>query len=232
MSRRYFVNQPIVGPTAVLEGAEAHHLLHVMRAKKGAALTLFDGGGAEFAAVVLEISRSQATCQIVERREISRELLSEVVLGAALPKGERQRWLIEKATELGVSRFTPLLTEKSVVKVQASTTARFDRWTLEAAKQCRRNRLMTIQPPLSLEAFAAQSPADAQKWLAHPGGETISPPPPTTAIWLAVGPEGGFTENEVAAATGHGWTTVSLGPRILRIETAAIALAVLAGGAG
>ncbi len=110
MSERYFVESPITSDRAVLSGAEAHHLLHVMRATRGSAVTLFDGTGWEFEAVVESTKRSEVELSIVARREVNREAAIELTLGVALPKGDRQKWLVEKATELGVARLVPLVT--------------------------------------------------------------------------------------------------------------------------
>src|SRR5688572_8850936 len=112
MSDRFFVETPIESERAELIGSEAHHLAHVMRAAVGAEVTLFDGSGAEFPARVIKIGRSQVELVVLERREIDRELPFPLVLGVALPKGDRQKWLVEKATELGVSRIVPLQTSR------------------------------------------------------------------------------------------------------------------------
>src|SRR5688500_9189413 len=101
MSDRFFVETPIDSEQAELIGPEAHHLAHVMRAGPGAEVTLFDGSGAEFAARVTKIGRSRVELTVSARREIDRELPFPLVLGVALPKGDRQKWLVEKATELG-----------------------------------------------------------------------------------------------------------------------------------
>ncbi len=116
MSDRYFVESPVASDRAVLTGAEAHHLLHVMRAKAGTRVTLFDGSGWEFDAVVQRTGRNEVELAIAGRQEIDREARIAVTLGVALPKGERQRWLVEKAVELGVARLVPLETEHGVAQ--------------------------------------------------------------------------------------------------------------------
>jgi len=97
MSRRFFADEPIIGDTAQLTGAEAEHAVKVLRAKVGDLVTLFDGGGAEFPARITAMGRSGVALAVLARREVSRELATEVTLGVALPKGDRQRWLVEKA---------------------------------------------------------------------------------------------------------------------------------------
>lgn len=236
MSDRFYSPTPIATERVTLDGPEAHHMLHVMRAAVGTEITLFDGSGAEFPAVVEALRRSEAVVRVVERREINRELPHDLVVGVALPKGDRQKWLVEKLTELGVATLVPLATERGVAQPTASAAERLTRSVIEAAKQCGRNRLMQIAEPQSwndwittawLGSSASEPPAAPRHLVAHPNGQplteiNLSEPAP---IYLAIGPEGGFTDAEVAAAVAAGWQQVSLGASILRVETAAIALA-------
>ena len=236
MADRYFVDEPITGTDVTLSGAEAHHLLHVMRARAGTEITLFDGSGAEFTGRIQQVTRDRLELTIVERREVHRESSLQLTLGVALPKGDRQRWLLEKAVELGVARFVAIDTARAVVRPNDGTIERLRRSVIEASKQCGRNRLMDV----SIAAwpdFLRDAPAAAVRLIAHPGGAanrlaSTAPTPALVsdrpAIWAAVGPEGGFTDAEVAAATELGWQPLELGPRILRIETAALAIAALA----
>src|SRR5579885_1803665 len=108
MADRYFVAEPITGNSARLADEEAHHLAHVMRAKPGQEVVLFDGGGAEWRARVARVGRSEIELELLTRHEVDRELSCELTLGVALPKGDRQKWLVEKAVELGVRRLVPL----------------------------------------------------------------------------------------------------------------------------
>jgi 16S rRNA (uracil1498-N3)-methyltransferase len=226
MSERFFSPHPISGGGMMLDGPEAHHLLHVMRASVGDEVTLFDDSGAEFKATVETLRRADAELRIVERREVDRELPFELVVGVALPKGDRQKWLVEKLTELGVTTLVPLITERCVAQPAAAAVERLRRSVIEAAKQCGRNRLMKIAEP-QLWANWIGSDESARRLIAHPSGLPISEadfsrPIPTR---ITIGPEGGLTDIEVAAATTASWQPVSLGERILRVETAAIALA-------
>jgi 16S rRNA (uracil1498-N3)-methyltransferase len=242
MSERFYSPHPITAGCMMLDGPEAHHLLHVMRASVGDEVTLFDGSGAEFKATVQTLRRTDAELRIVERREIDRELPFDLVVGVALPKGDRQKWLVEKLTELGVTTLVPLVTERSVAQPAAGALDRLRRSIIEAAKQCGRNRLMKIAdaqewsqwilrdgiPSAQSAIRNRKSEIDApRRLLAHPTGQPLTVinlrEPMNTQ--LAIGSEGGFTEAEVASAVAAGWQQVSLGPRILRVETAAIALA-------
>jgi len=308
MTDRYFADTPISGEKATLVGPEAHHLIHVMRAKPGDRVVLFDGGGAEYAAQVERLRRTEVELAILARHEVDRELPVELTLGVALPKGERQRWLVEKAVELGVQRLVPVDTQRSVARPAERTLARLRRAVIEASKQCGRNRLMEIAVLEAWPDFIAANEAVERRLLAHPeggatdtkrdrkkvprlgatgvspvhgqdahapeGGATdtkrdrkkvprlgatgVSPvhgqdahgtlqppcrecPAPLShtvmrslvgqvsrSVVVAVGPEGGFTGNEITLATSAGWQLVDLGPRILRTETAAILLASIA----
>ncbi len=232
MSNRYFVDEPLALGPVRLAGAEAHHLIHVMRAAPGAAVVLFDGSGAEFTAVVQCVRRGEVELLASSREAINRELHFDLTLGVALPKGDRQRWLIEKAVELGITRMAPLQTERSVAQPVEQALARLRRTVVEASKQCGRNRLMQIEEPQSWAEFARCRLDGRTGLLAHPQRlqAQASPnfgDPLADDVLLAVGPEGGFTEDEAALAVAAGWRAVDLGPRILRIETAALSLAAM-----
>jgi 16S rRNA (uracil1498-N3)-methyltransferase len=233
MSERFFVDEPITAERVTLDGAEAHHLLHVMRAGLGEAVTLFDDSGAEFTAIIDQLGRSDVQLRVDERREVNRELPFSLVVGVALPKGERQKWLVGKLTELGIASLVPLETERGVAQPTGNAIQRLRRTVIEAAKQCGRNRLMQIAEPQAWADWTIHTPtarsleSAQRRFLAHPGGMPLSKmelsTPRTTRF--AVGPEGGFTDTEVALATDAGWQAADLGPRILRVETAAVAMA-------
>ncbi len=233
MADRYFVESPIEGPAACLRGAEAHHLAHVMRARPGVEVTLFDGNGAEFLARVERVGRSEIELAIVACQAVDRETHVPITLAVARPKGDRQRWLVEKATELGVARFVPLHVERGNDRQSPAGLDRLRRSVIEASKQCGRNRLMAIAAAESLADFLTAPQGDALRLIAHPGAKScrqvlddVAPGGATPAqISLAIGPEGGFTAEEVDLALAHHFHAVSLGPRILRVETAALSLA-------
>lgn len=229
MAERYFVETPIVGDRAVVAGDEAHHLLHVMRAKVGQQATLFDGSGAEFAARIERLGRTEAELLILERQEVDRELARPLTLAVALPKGDRQRWLVEKAVELGVTRLVPLETAHGVAQPVDKALARLRRTVIEASKQCGRNRLMEITASRKWSDFCRAEPAaGVLRLLADPSGETalsVVPLREATGVEAAIGAEGGWAAEELSQARLHGWQAVHLGRRILRIETAALALA-------
>lgn len=226
MARRYFSERPIAGEQVTLDGPEAHHLLHVLRAAPGDEVVLFDGGNDEFDAVVVQSKRTAVELAITCRRTVERELPHPLTLGLALPKGDRQRWIVEKAVELGVGRLVPLVTERS----ESARADKLHRYVIEASKQCGRNRLMEITTPVPWADWLALPAVDPlgprRTWVAHPGGRPLAAGDHLhdRPAWIAVGPEGGFTDVEIEDAQAAGWELVGLGPRILRIETAAIAL--------
>jgi 16S rRNA (uracil1498-N3)-methyltransferase len=231
MSERYFVERPISSGRVTLAGDEFRHLAAVMRAGPGDEVTLFDGSGAEFAARVVQIGKREAELEIACRRERSRELPFPLTLAVALPKGERQKWLVEKMTELGVTRLVPLVTERGVAQPTDAALARLRRGVIEASKQCGRNVLMEIVEPIEARVLFAAPASAAVRLIADPSGDVplkaMPAAMPSTGLIAAVGPEGGFADDELAAARRAGWQAVSLGPRMLRVETAAIALAAV-----
>jgi 16S rRNA (uracil1498-N3)-methyltransferase len=237
MSDRFYSAVRITTERVILDGPEAHHLLHVMRATVGDAVTLFDNSGVEFSAVIDNLGRTTVDLRIIERLEIDRELHFLLTVGVALPKGDRQKWLVEKLTELGVTTLVPLATTRGVAQPTDSALKKLERSVIEASKQCGRNRLMQIvesqawnqwiSAPIAGGAqHVVVGPPESRRLLAHPGGAPLSnlnysAPLPT---YLAIGPEGGLTDAEVTAAECAGWQTVNLGRRILRVETAVVAL--------
>jgi 16S rRNA (uracil1498-N3)-methyltransferase len=227
MADRYFADEPISTDRVTLSGPEAHHLIHVMRATPGLQVTLFDGGGDEFPAVVERVGRAEVELSVFARQSIDRELSFDLTLGVALPKGDRQKWLVEKAVELGVTRIVPLRTQRGVAQPVDQALARLRRSVIEASKQCGRNCLLQLDQPRSWPDFVATADASC-RLVAHPRGNgklhsllsAIS-----GDVCAAIGPEGGFADEEIALAVAANWHVVDLGPRILRVETAVLMLA-------
>lgn len=228
MSDRFFSEVPITGNDVTLDGPEAHHLLHVMRAKEGQTLALFDDSGAEFLSEIMRLGRSAVELRIIERRMVDRELSLRLTVGVALPKGDRQKWLVEKLTELGVTTLVPLSTSRSVAQPTGGAVDRLRRVVIEASKQCGRNRLMRIEAAHDWEQWLCRGEESELRVLAHPGGASLGGLARRSgeSACVAIGPEGGFSAEEVASATTAGWQAVSLGSRVLRVETAAVAASV------
>jgi 16S rRNA (uracil1498-N3)-methyltransferase len=238
MSKRFYLNCPLAeGGTAVLTGPEVHHLARVCRVRPGDAVSLFNGDGLEYAARVVAIERRQVILDVLECSAISRELPFVLELAAPLPKGDRAQLLVEKMTEIGVTRFVPLASTRSVIKPGEARRDKLQRHVIEASKQCGRNRLMEVGPVADWPAYSGQFGAQTLKVLAHPSEfADHSAGSPLKVMTLAAGqalvavagPEGGFTEEELALARAAGWALVNLGPRVLRVETAALVLAAWA----
>ena len=228
MSERFFITTQPAGDRAVLEGDEARHLTRVLRAKVGDMVSLFDGRGREWPARVASLGRDRVELDTTEPTVDPVPVAIPLTLAVALPKGDRQKWMVEKLTELGAARLVPLETTRGVAEATASAQARLERVVIEACKQCGRNTLMEIAAGHPLKRLLAEVPAGACVVIAHPDGtplDVAAIPTTATEIIALVGPEGGFTDEELGSADRAGVIRISLGPHILRVETAAIALA-------
>jgi 16S rRNA (uracil1498-N3)-methyltransferase len=204
---------------------ETRHLARVCRLAAGDRVEIFDGRGTVLHAEVAATGGSCVELTVLGPPLPGREPACSLALATAVPKGERFGWLVEKATELGVDRLIPMITERSVVEPRASRLARLRRSIVEASKQCRRARLMTLEAPMAWTE-AVDSFAGSIRLMADPGG--CGPArwpviPARGSVVLAVGPEGGFTDSERATAATQGWLAINLGPHTLRIETAGLA---------
>lgn len=215
----------VVGSRALLTGDEAQHALAVRRLPLHADIALFDGRGTAARAVVTAVDRKKRTLEakLTERRRMPAPRPA-VHLACALPKGDRAAVLLDMATQLGMVRFTPLLCARAVVKPGPNTLERLKRVCLEACKQSRRFYLPDIDTPRTPRELARSS-APGSLWIAHPS-ETAAPPAEAAAagtITLLIGPEGGFTDEEVQEVLAAGARALRLGAAILRVETAAVA---------
>jgi 16S rRNA (uracil1498-N3)-methyltransferase len=232
MGHRYFIDTPVDSDHITLTGSEAHHLIHVMRAEIGDQLTLFDGSGNQFSAEIQQLKKNAADLLICEQQAIDRELPAQLTVATALPKGDRQKWLVEKLVELGTSCLIPLVTQRSVAKPVPQALARLERSVVESSKQCGRNQLMKINAPLTVTELIEKPSPETLCIVAHPeppsDGKSLDKPlakQPESNLLLAIGPEGGWANQEIEQFAAAQWHVLSLGPRILRMETAAIALA-------
>jgi 16S rRNA (uracil1498-N3)-methyltransferase len=204
---------------------EAKHLSRVCRLGVGDVVEVFDGRGGATRSQVIALGDDWVELIAVGPPLGERHPPFSLTLASAVPKGERFDWLVEKATELGVERLVPIVTERSVVEPGSSKLSRLRRSIIEASKQCRRNRLMVLDAPLRWTDFAGTAPGSL-KFLADLDGEPAPRVPPISrgqAVTLAVGPEGGFSSSERAIADRAGWSRICLGAHTMRIETAALA---------
>lgn len=221
---RFFLAQPLAPATTLDVGGDLHHhLANVLRAGPGSALVLFNGDGADYPTTVLALDRKTARLHIDARVPNPSESPLHLTLYQALLKGEAFERVLQKATELGVQRIVPLLSQRCAAK-----GARLERWrgiVIASAMQCGRSRLPELDEPRPLaEALRDEAPV---RWLFSPHhGPSPAPAGSASALALLIGPEGGFSDAEVAEAVAAGWQCQRLGPRILRADTAAtVALA-------
>ncbi|MFM8379686.1 MAG: RsmE family RNA methyltransferase [Planctomycetia bacterium] len=226
MSERFFLDTPPRDGRAELSGDEARHLARVLRAKVGDTVSVFDGRGRAWPARVATLGRDRVGLDlgpVVEVAPPARPL----TIAVALPKGDRQKWMVEKLTELGCTRLVPLVTTRGVAEATSAAVQRLTRSVVEACKQCGRNTLLEIGSPLTVAEVLAARDAATLALIADPEGDPLGPllAHHTNAVLALVGPEGGFTAEELAVADAAGCRRVSLGPHVLRVETAAIALA-------
>jgi 16S rRNA (uracil1498-N3)-methyltransferase len=232
MAERFYVNCELRPGPALVQGAEAHHLAVVCRLRPGDAVCLFNGDGHQYPARIEEISRREVSLEVFAVESPARELSFRLDIAAPLPRGDRAQFLLEKLTELGVTSFTPLRTARSVVHPRETKLDKLQRHVIEASKQCGRNVLLEVRPMIEWSEFCRAAELPMRRVLGHPGGDWTRADVESAsrcATVAAVGPEGGFTDEEVALACAAGWRLLDLGPRILRVETAAIALAVMFG---
>ncbi|UCH52782.1 MAG: 16S rRNA (uracil(1498)-N(3))-methyltransferase [Pseudomonadota bacterium] len=218
---------------ATLPATEVSHALGARRLRVGAEVSLFDGRGQVARAQIAAVNNRDRSVelQISERRRQAPSAARH--LACALAKGDRQATLFDMATQLGATDLTPLECEHSVVTVGPNSVARWERICLEACKQSRRAYLPRLHAPTTPDALCAARQA-TRTLIAHPDGlafARLEPLRTTDDVLLLIGPEGGFTDGEVAAARANGAQTVALGDAILRIETAAVALLALVANA-
>ncbi len=217
------MRQPLgEGGRVALDAGQANYLGNVLRMKEGAELLLFDGRSGEWLARIAEAGRKRMVLS-VERRTREAEAIPDVWLAFAPIKRARIDWLIEKATELGVARLMPVTTQRTIV--ERVKLERLQAIAVEAAEQCGRTRLPEIGEPVPLARFLEQRDAARTLYFADEGGgDPVADAFKPGAATILTGPEGGFTDEErVAIRTAPNAVPVSLGPRILRAETAALA---------
>lgn len=241
MSRRrlFVAAERLGGERLVLSGDEHRHVARVLRARPGETLTLFDGAGGEVEATIAAVGAREVELTLGERRAAPGAAPAvAITLLVAVPRGERMDWLVQKTTELGVARIVPVATERSVARPEAGSgrKPRWEKIAREAARQCGRADVPRVEEPTPLAEALADPSLPARRFALWEGergrslGEALATDESaaTAAVAILVGPEGGFAADEVANATRAGFAAVGLGPRILRVETAAVVAVALA----
>ncbi len=231
MTQRYFVDSlPGSGGLAQLPTNEAQHAFRVMRLAVGSELVLFDGRGNEAKATVSQINRRECVCEAQPAQKLSKESSVHLHLAIAIPKGDRAKEMIMRLTELGVSEVTPITSARSQRAIGENATEKLSRVVIEASKQCGRNHLLLIHEPKTLKDFVATMNVPAEtRWILHTRLDEKHEKVETSSerITALVGPEGGWTEDDLQISFEAGFKGVSLGSRTLRIETAAVAVAAI-----
>jgi 16S rRNA (uracil1498-N3)-methyltransferase len=227
---RFYCPQPLAAGAIVdLPEAVAHHLF-VVRMQPGDALTLFDGRGGQYRASLLDSGKKRASARVEEHEAVDLELPYAITLAQGLPEGSKMDWIIEKAVELGVAGIVPLAAQRSVVRLSAERAEkRHAHWQgviVAASEQCGRNRLARLAPLTDFDRFIAAQDAQPRILFSPRATQSLADwarAAGPQAVSLMVGPEGGFNEQEEQTAVRAGTLALSLGPRVLRTETAGLA---------
>lgn len=238
---RFYCPQPLVpGSVVDLPDAVAHHL-HVVRQQAGDELVLFNGDGGQARARLVEIGKRRASAEVLALDAVDVELPFRVTLAQGLPEGSKMDWIVEKAVELGAAGIVPLAAQRSVVRLSGERAdKRLAHWqgvVVSASEQCGRNRLADVAPVQDFQRWLGQEADGGVRILLSPRADASlaqwARATPARDVTLLVGPEGGFTDQEEDAARAAGALALSMGPRVLRTETAGLAaLAILAAGWG
>lgn len=234
---RFYVAPAQIGnPGVTLDAEESHHLTRVLRLGEGARVFVFDGEGSEWECEIARVAKREVELKVLSQLNGVVESPLRLTLAQALIKGDKFDWVVQKATELGVTRIVPLLTEHcDVRRTEGRAEQRVQRWrriSLEALKQCGRRRLVEISEPAPFEDFCESAATDARLIFSERGGQTLreisAEAPNVNQISLCVASEGGWSERELQKAEASDFIAASLGSRILRTETAAIVAVTLA----
>jgi 16S rRNA (uracil1498-N3)-methyltransferase len=224
--------EAIVPPTVRISGPLLHHLRESLRLQPGEILSITDDRGKRYRAEIAEVTGRELVGRILETMSAPLTAAPSIILTQALLKGEKMDWVIQKATELGVERIVPALAKHSIVRPRADRIEhqreRWQRIALEAAQQSERWNVPVIDAPVTLPELLTHSKAATSKIILaeRSDGTSLTTAPLSGAgneVWLLVGPEGGWDDEELAQLLQQGYTAVTLGRRILRAETAAIA---------
>lgn len=233
---RFFVEPAAITDheQVVITGEDAGHILRVLRLGKGDAITVTSGQGLDYAVVITATSKGEVQGKILATTVVDREPPVKIVLAQGLPKGDKLELIIQKNTELGMSRLVPVQAKRSVVVLKEDKAGkRVERWqriALEAAKQCQRGIVPEISMVTDWEKALDLVPAEALLLIPWEGEtettlkSVLEQPCTFREIWIFIGPEGGLAPEEVKKAQERGGVTVTLGPRILRTETAGLAV--------
>ncbi len=230
LPRFYTPHALAVGGHIELASSAAHHAANVLRMRVGDALILFDGGGGEYSAHLESVDKKRVVVSVDSHVDLERESPLAVTLVQAVSSRDRMDVTLQKAVELGVARIVPVMSQRSVVRLSGERAEqRVQHWqqvVISACEQCGRNQVPQVEALSPLVTYLERPSSDVIRWMLSPSAEHAlrSLEKPQTEVQLLVGPEGGLTAEEERAAGDAGFTSVRIGPRILRTETAAPAL--------
>ena len=226
---RFYCPTPLATglPLSLPAGAARH--VQVLRLQPGDVITLFNGEGGEFDATVTRMGRSDVAVEVGAHRPVERESNRAVHLLAGITANDRMDWLVEKATELGVASITPLVAERSVLKLKGERAdkklAHWQGVAVAAAEQCGRNRVPAVHSAVTLKEWLARAES-GERWVLSlsEGTQALSAMTGNAPVTVLSGPEGGLSPGEETSALAAGFVPVTLGPRVLRAETAPLAV--------
>jgi 16S rRNA (uracil1498-N3)-methyltransferase len=225
---RIFTSAPLQPQQLVqLDEKASHHLGKVLRLTVGAQLILFNGDGFQYPATITAATKKFLTVQTSDAETINRESPLKTHLGIAVSKGDRIDWVIQKATELGVTTLTPLLSERTELKLTADRKEKkLQHWQqiiISACEQCGRNSLPKLHPLQKMDQWVTSVEADKKLVLHHRTEEKLNPHDQVSSAAILIGPEGGLSETEILLAEKNNFQALSVGPRVMRTETAPLA---------
>jgi 16S rRNA (uracil1498-N3)-methyltransferase len=232
---RIFVDGPLqVGAQLALPSAGAYHVARVLRMREGAPLRVFDGSGSDFQAEIVRVEGDAVTVRLVAQSQATAESPLRITLIQGISRGERMDWTLQKATELGVHAIAPVLTSRSVVRLDAKQAekkqAHWRAIAVGACEQCGRSRIPNVGTAMTLREYFTNVRKDGMRLVLSPAapGSLAGISSLPSKVDLLIGPEGGLEDDELVAAQKAGFMPVRLGPRVLRTETAAVvALSVM-----
>lgn len=233
MHRFFVTGSWKTGDEVVLAEDQAHQISQVLRLRPQTLITLLDNTGWAYTVILTEVNKRMVRGRVTDRTPASGEPATHLTLYVGLLKADKFEWVLQKGTEIGVACFVPLVTERSVVQAVSPTKqARWERILTEAAEQSGRGRIPQLRAPFPFSAALSALPPDTLALIPYEQEKTValSSVPAMNGrakVALFIGPEGGWSEPEVALAQQHGVTPITLGPRILRAETAAVVAAAL-----
>lgn len=228
---RFFISTPLSLGSHELPEAQAHYIARVLRHAVGDAVQLFDGSGPEYLGQLIEVGKKNVRVELTEQLPGQPDSPLQVHLGQGLSRGERMDWAIQKATELGVTQITPIVSARCEVRLKEERADKLlTRWqqvASSACEQCGRSTLPIIHPPMLLADWLQQVQADL-KLVLHPVAEPMQSHAKPASLAFLIGPEGGLSDAEVAQAVSHSFHAARLGPRVLRTETAPVVALTMA----